>query len=97
MIVRTVLAVAAIALAATAVIAQQQDPIAARKALMKANGQAAQLGTKMTKGEEPFTVEKGKSVFVAYQKVSTAHTLFPESSKNAEATAVGPDSSLNVL
>ena len=88
MIVRTVLAVAAIALAATAVIAQQQDPIAARKALMKANGQAAQLGNKMAKGEEPFTVEKGKSVFAAYQKVSTAHALFPEGSKTGDTAAL---------
>ena len=72
MIVRTVLAATAlVALAASAVIAQQ-DPIAARKELMKANGQAAQLGTKMSRGEEPFTVEKGKSVFVNYQKVATA-------------------------
>jgi cytochrome c556 len=90
MIVRTVLAVTAIALAATAVIAQQQDPIAARKAIMKANGQAAQLGNKMAKGEEPFTVEKGKSVFASYQKVSTAHELFPESSKTGGDTAALP-------
>jgi len=57
---------------------------------MKANGQAAQLGNKMTKGEEPFTVEKGKSVFVAYQKVDTAHALFPETSKTGGDTAALP-------
>src|SRR5262249_18614913 len=90
MIVRTVLAATAvIALAATAVVAQQ-DPIAARKELMKGNGRAAQLGTKMTKGEEPFTVEKGKSVFASYQKVATAHNLWPDNSKTGGDTASLP-------
>src|SRR5262245_15485468 len=90
MIVRTVLAATAVvALAATAVVAQQ-NPIEARKALMKSNGQAAQLGTKMTKGEEPFTVEKGKSVFASYQKVATAHNLWPDTSKTGGDTASLP-------
>jgi cytochrome c556 len=90
MIVRTVLAAAAVvALAATAVVAQQ-DPIEARKALMKANGQAAQLGTKMSRGEEPFTVDRGKSVFAAYQKVAAAHTLWPDTSKTGGDTASLP-------
>jgi cytochrome c556 len=89
MIMRVVLAVSAIAFATTAVIAQQ-DPIAARKAIMKANGQAAQLGTKMTKGEEPFSVEKGKKVFATYQDVAKAHELFPDTSKTGGETAALP-------
>jgi cytochrome c556 len=89
MIMRVVLAVSAIAFATTAVIAQQ-DPIAARKAIMKANGQAAQLGTKMTKGEEPFSVEKGKRVFHTYQDVAKAHELFPDTSKTGGETAALP-------
>jgi len=89
MISRIVLAVGAIALATTAVIAQQ-DPIAARRAIMKANGQAAQLGTKMTKGEEPFSVEKGKKVFATYQDVEKAHALFPDNSKTGGDTAALP-------
>ena len=89
MIMRVVLAVSAIAFATTAVIAQQ-DPIAARKAIMKANGQAAQLGTKMTKGEEPFSVEKGKKVFATYQDVAKAHELFPDTSKTGGDTAALP-------
>jgi len=90
MIVRIVLASAAVALAATAVVAQQQDPIAARKAIMKANGQQAQLATKMNKGEEPFTVEKGKKVFATFQDVAKAHALFPETSKTGGDTAALP-------
>jgi cytochrome c556 len=89
MIIRVVLAVSAIAFATTAVIAQQ-DPIAARRAIMKANGQAAQLGTKMTKGEEPFSVEKGKKVFATYQDVAKAHELFPDNSKTGGETAALP-------
>jgi cytochrome c556 len=89
MIIRVVLAVSAIALGATAVIAQQ-DPIAARKAIMKANGQQAQLGTKMVKGEEPFSVDKAKKVFVTYQDVAKVHAFFPETSKTGGDTAALP-------
>jgi cytochrome c556 len=89
MIIRIAFAAAVVALGATAVIAQQ-DPIAARRAIMKANGQQAQLGTKMSKGEEPFTVEKGKKVFATYQDVAKAHELFPENSKTGGDTAALP-------
>jgi len=89
MIIRTVLAVAAVALAVTAVTAQQ-DPIAARKAIMKANGQQAQIGNKMAKGEEPFSVEKGKKVFATFQDVAKAHALFPETSKTGGDTLALP-------
>ena len=88
MIIRTVLAVAAVALGVTAVTAQQQDPIAARKALMKANGQAAGVGTKMVKGEEPFALDKAKKVFATYQDVAKAHALFPETSKTGDTAAL---------
>jgi cytochrome c556 len=84
MIVRTVLAVAAIALGIASVSAQ--DPIAARKALMKGNGAQAQIGAKMSRGEEPFTVEKAKMIFATYQKVATAHTLWPDTSKTGGDT-----------
>jgi len=86
--IRTVLAVTALGLGLSVAVAQ--DPIAARKALMKANGRAAQLGTKMTKGEEPFTVEKGKKVFATYQDVNKAHALFPDNSKTGGDTAALP-------
>ena len=89
MIVRTVLAVAAIALS-IATVSAQQDPIAARKALMKANGGQAQIGQKMARGEEPFSLEKAKTVFATYQKVATAHTLWPDTSKTGGDTASLP-------
>ncbi|MFL4968612.1 MAG: c-type cytochrome [Xanthobacteraceae bacterium] len=89
MIIRTVLAAAAVALGVTAVMAQQ-DPIAARKAIMKANGQQAGIGSKMAKGEEPFALDKAKKVFATYQDVAKAHALFPESSKTGGDTAALP-------
>jgi len=89
MIIRTVLAVAAVALGVTAVMAQQ-DPIAARKAIMKANGQQAGIGSKMAKGEEPFALDKAKKVFATYQDVAKAHALFPENSKTGGDTAALP-------
>ena len=87
MIIRIALAVAAVALGVTAVTAQQ-DPIAARKAIMKANGQQAQLGNKMAKGEEPFTVDKGKKVFATFQDVAKAPALFPDTSKSGDTAAL---------
>jgi cytochrome c556 len=89
MTIRTVLAVVGIAVGVTAVAAQQ-DPIAARKAIMKANGQQAAIGNKMAKGEEPFSVEKAKTVFVTYQKVAEAHLLWPDDSKTGGDTASLP-------
>jgi cytochrome c556 len=87
MIIRIVLAVAAVALG-TAAVTAQQDPIAARKAIMKANGQQAQIGSKMAKGEEPFSVDKAKKIFATYQDVAKAHALFPESSKTGDTAAL---------
>jgi cytochrome c556 len=90
MIIRTVLAVAALAVGVTAVVAQQ-DPIAARKALMKANGQQAGIGGKMAKGEEPFALDKAKKIFATYQdSAAKAPALFPDNSKTGGDTAALP-------
>lgn len=76
------------ALGATAVVAQQ-DPIAARKALMKGNGQAAGALTKMVKGEEPFDATKVQAAFA--QLADTAQklpALFPDNTKDGETRAM---------
>jgi cytochrome c556 len=83
MIIRTVLAVAAVALGVTTVTAQQ-DPVAARKAIMKANGEQAGIGAKMNRGEEPFDLTKAKKIFATYQEVAKAHTLWPDTSKTGD-------------
>ena len=89
MTIRTVLAVAAIAVGITAVAAQQ-NPIEARRAVMKANGQQAAVGNKMAKGEEPFSVDKARTIFATYQKVAEAHVLWPDDSKTGGETASLP-------
>jgi cytochrome c556 len=88
--IRAVVAISALAVVVTAAIAQE-DPIKARQALMKSNGQQAALGAKMIKGEEPFDLAKAKAIFVSIQDVAAkAPALFPESSKTGGDTAAAP-------
>jgi cytochrome c556 len=89
MIIRTVLAAAAVALGVTTVTAQQ-DPIAARKAIMKANGEQAGIGAKMNRGEEPFDLAKAKKIFATYQNAAKTQTLWPDTSKTGGDTAALP-------
>ena len=87
--IRTVFAVAAIALGVTAAIAQQ-DPITARKALMKANAQQAKIAVAMIKGEAPFDLDKVHKIFATFEDASAkAPALFPENSID-QATADDP-------
>jgi cytochrome c556 len=87
---RIVLAVAIAALGVTAVVAQG-DPIAARKAMMKSNGQAAGQGAKFMKGEEPFDLAKAQAIFTTYQKAGAEYgKLFPDNSKTGGDTAALP-------
>ena len=86
---RTVIAVSALALGIVA--ANAQDPIAARKALMKATGGQAAQGAKFMKGEEPFDLAKAQAIFAQYQKTSTeAKGLFPDTAKTGGDTAALP-------
>jgi len=90
MINRIVLAAAIAALGITTVLAQS-DPIAARKAMMKANGQAAGQGGKFVKGEEPFDLAKAKAIFATYEKAAADFgKLFPDNSKTGGETAALP-------
>ncbi len=86
--IRTVLAMTVVAFGVTAVVAQG-DPIAARKAMMKTNGQAAGQGAKFMKGEEPFDLTKAQAIFVSYQDAAAKFgVLFPESSKTGDTAAL---------
>src|ERR1700694_4139420 len=83
MISRTVLAVAALALGVTAVVAQ--DVVAERKALMKRSGEQARIGVAMVKGEQPYDQAKAQAIFAAFlDKADKMRTLFPESSKTGD-------------
>ena len=61
--IRTTLSLAAAAVGVTAAIAQS-DPVAQRKALMKANGQNAGAVNRMVRGEDPFDVAKVNAAFI---------------------------------
>lgn len=87
--IRSVFAVAAIVLGVTAALAQQ-DPVAARKALMKDNGDKAKMAVAMVKGEAPFDMAKAHEIFAAFEDTSAkAPALFAEKSVN-EPTADDP-------
>lgn len=88
--IRTVLAVVAIAVGATAVVAQS-DPIAARKQLMKDLAGATKTGAMMVKGEAPFDQAKAQQVLTTFVDVSAKMpNLFPENSKTGGETAALP-------
>lgn len=83
-------AAAMVSIATTAVVAQQ-DPIAARKALMKETGQATAAVVKMTKGETPFDLATAQASFKTYQNVaSKMPALFPDNSKTGGETTAAP-------
>jgi len=68
-----------------------QDPIAARKALMKKNGDEAKVGTSFMKGEAAFDLAKAKAIFATYaDTASKAPSLFPDTSKTGGETAALP-------
>jgi cytochrome c556 len=86
---RIVLAATALAIGISTACAD--DPIAARKALMKENGKQAQLGGKFMKGEEAFDLAKAKAIFAAYaDAASKMPALFPDTSKTGGETAALP-------
>jgi cytochrome c556 len=85
-----VFAVAVIALGVGVAIAQQ-DPIAARRALMKANGDQAKIGAAMAKGEAPFDLDKARKMFATFEDAAQKMpALFPDNSKTGGETAADP-------
>ena len=88
--IRTALAVAVLAFAATALVAQS-DPIAARKALMKANGDQNRVATDMLEAKRPFSLDDAKKVFATFAEAGEkAPALFPDDSKTGGDTAALP-------
>ena len=83
--IRSVLPVAivtAIAIGVSAAIAQQ-DPIKARKDLMKANGDQAKIGAAMVKGDRPFDLAAAHKIFATFEDAAVKMpALFPDSSKS---------------
>jgi cytochrome c556 len=88
--IRTVLGIAMLAFGATALVAQT-DPIAARKALMKTNGDQNRVATEMLEGKRPFNLDDAKKVFVVFAEAGEkAPALFPDNSKTGGDTAALP-------
>ena len=87
---RIVLAAGAVALGITAVVAQS-DPIAARKALMKKNGEEAKVGAAMAKGEAPFDAAKVMAIYATFaDSAGKMPALFPDNSQTGGETAALP-------
>jgi len=81
--IRTMLAIV-IGLGVTAAIAQE-DPIKARKALMKTNGQQAKVLGDMVKGDTPFDLAAAQKAFANFQNAaSKMPELYPDSSKGGD-------------
>lgn len=88
--IRTVLVAASLVLGLSAVVAQS-DPIAERKAAMKAVGAATGLGAKIAKGEEAFDAAKVQGIFKVYvDAAKKMPTLFPDSAKTGGETTAAP-------
>jgi cytochrome c556 len=91
--IRTVFAVASVAAIAfgVSVAIAQQDPIKDRKALMKANGDQAKIGSAMMKGEAPFDLAAAHKMFATFEDAAEKMpALFPDNSKTGDDTAALP-------
>jgi cytochrome c556 len=78
----TVATVTAIAIVVSAAMAQE-DPIKARKDLMKANGDQAKVGVAIVKGEKPFDLATVRKIFATFEDAATKMpALFPDNSKS---------------
>src|ERR1700733_216823 len=85
--IRAVFAIAGVVLCVSVAIAQQ-DPIAVRKSLMKANGDAAKAGAAMAKGDQPFDLATAHKIFAAFEDAAAKMPmLFPPNSKTGETAA----------
>ncbi len=90
MMFRTACVVLAVALGATAVVAQS-NAISERKQIMKGVGAAAKTGAALSKGSEPYDNAKAQEVFATYASAATKIVnLFPEDSKTGGDTTASP-------
>jgi cytochrome c556 len=96
--IRSVLAVAivtAIAIGVSAAMAQQ-DPIKARKDLMKVNGDQAKIGAAMVKGDRPFDLAAVHKIFATFEDAAVKMpAVFPDSSKSEANSPEADECSLH--
>jgi cytochrome c556 len=85
---RIVLATVFAAIGATAVVAQG-DPIAARKSVMKENGNQSKISREMIEGKQPFDLAAAHKALATFAGTADkVKSLFPESSKNGDTAAL---------
>jgi cytochrome c556 len=87
--IQTLCGLVMIGIAISAAIAQQ-DPIAARKALMKENGDQAKIGAAMAKGETPFDLAKAHKIFATFQDTAAKGPALFQENLIDQATADDP-------
>jgi cytochrome c556 len=88
---RTVFAIVTLVLGLSVAIAQE-DPIKARKDLMKANGDAAKTAAAMMKGEQPFDLAAAQKIFATFEDAAAKMpNLYPDSSKSEAGSPVADD------
>jgi cytochrome c556 len=85
------IATIALLLVAATSVHSQNDPIAARRAILKGFGDATKAPAAMLKGEAPFDLAKVKMTLQTYSDgVKKLPALFPENSKTGGDTAALP-------
>jgi cytochrome c556 len=87
--IRTLCGLVMIGIAISAATAQQ-DSIAARKALMKENGDQAKIGAAMAKGETPFDLAKAHKIFATFQDTAAKGPALFQENLIDQATADNP-------
>jgi cytochrome c556 len=88
---RTVFAIVTLVLGLSVAIAQE-DPIKARKDLMKGNGDAAKTAAAMAKGEQPFDLAAAQKIFATFENAAAKMpNLYPDSSKSEAGSPVADD------
>jgi cytochrome c556 len=87
--IRTLSAIVVIGLAVSVATAQQ-NPIAARKQLMKHNGDQAKIGAAMAKGEAPFDLAAAHKIFATFEDTALKATALFQGNSVEEATADDP-------
>ncbi len=91
MMLRTISVLAAVAVGATAVYAQNVDAVAKRRAVMSAVGKASFENWQMFKGEQPFVLAKVQANLKTMQdEMAGFKALFPEDSKTGGETDSKP-------
>jgi cytochrome c556 len=81
----------AILLFGVAAVAAADDPIAARKSLMKANGDQAKIAGDMAKGTVPFDLAAAHKIFATFENAAAKMPgLFPDNSKTGGETEADP-------